>query len=173
MGVLYRQIYDSPVGNLILIGEEDALAGLWRQEYCQYLPEFDGETVRDGNSPVLERTADWLDRYFAGDDPGPVPPLSVQGTEFQRSVWQILMTIPYGATMTYGEIAGQIAWDRGLASMSAQAVGSAVGRNPISILIPCHRVIGADGRLTGYAGGLWRKEALLRLEQGQPAHFKK
>ena len=172
----YLHYYESPLGRITVASDGAAVNGLWfegQKHYGAGIMDGIPDSAMEEERPEFRRVDLWLDRYFAGDDPGPVPPLSVQGTEFQRSVWQILMTIPYGATMTYGEIAGQIAWERGLASMSAQAVGSAVGRNPISILIPCHRVIGADGRLTGYAGGLWRKEALLRLEQRLPAHFKK
>ena len=172
----YLHYYESPLGRITVASDGAAVTGLWfegQKYYGAGIPDSAMEEER----PEFHRVDLWLDRYFAGEDPGTdpgaVPPLAPKGTPFQRSVWQILRAIPYGETVTYGEIAGQIARKRGLASMSAQAVGSAVGRNPISILIPCHRVIGADGRLTGYAGGLWRKEALLRLEQGQPAHFKK
>ena len=105
----------------------------------------------------------WLDRYFRGEDPGPAPPLAPAGTAFQRAVWEVLREIPYGRTATYGQVAQ--AAGRGLGrNTSPRAAGSAVGRNPISLLIPCHRVVGAGGSLTGYAGGLERKEALLKLE---------
>ena len=168
----YLHYYESPLGRITVASDGAAVTGLWFEGQKYY-----GAGIQNGATeaerPEFRRVDLWLDRYFAGEDPGPVPMLAPRGTPFQQSVWKILRAIPYGATSTYGEIAMQIARERGFASMSAQAVGSAVGRNPISILIPCHRVIGADGRLTGYAGGLWRKEALLRLEQGQPAHFKK
>jgi methylated-DNA-[protein]-cysteine S-methyltransferase len=108
-----------------------------------------------------------LDRYFEGQDPGFVPPIRLDGTPFQQTVWELLQTIPYGETMTYGEIAARIARLRGIRKMSAQAVGGAVSRNPIALIIPCHRVIGSNGDLTGYAGGLDRKEWLLFLEHAR------
>lgn len=116
-------------------------------------------------TPVLTDTKRWLDTYFSGREPDFAPPLHLIGTTFQNEVWQILLTIAYGQTMTYGEIAARIAARRGLAHMSAQAVGGAVGHNAISIIVPCHRVVGSDGSLTGYAGGLERKIALLHLER--------
>ena len=114
--------------------------------------------------PLFAETAQWLDLYFGGSVPDFTPPLSPQGTSFRRKVWEILLGIPYGKTMTYGEIAAEIARAEGLSRMSAQAVGGAVGHNPIAIIIPCHRVIGADGSLTGYASGLDKKRFLLTLE---------
>jgi methylated-DNA-[protein]-cysteine S-methyltransferase len=122
------------------------------------------EGQRAGNDPVLEAARTWLENYFAGERPEPQQlPLNPKGTEFQKRVWRLLLEIPYGQVTTYGALAAKLAQERG-GKMSAQAIGGAVGRNPISIIIPCHRVIGANGRLTGYAGGLWRKQALLRLE---------
>ena len=115
-------------------------------------------------TPVFEQTLDWLQIYFAGHNPAFLPPLSPGGTPFRKEVWDVLLTIPYGQTRTYGEIASVIAARRGLPHMSAQAVGGAVGHNPISLLIPCHRVVGADGSLTGYAGGVDKKAQLLKLE---------
>ena len=112
-----------------------------------------------GTCPVLEQTKNWLSQYFSGNLPDFLPPMMPNGTPFQRKVWEALLNIPYGQTVTYGELAKR------LGCKSAQAVGGAVGRNPISILIPCHRVIGAGGSLTGYAGGVDKKEALLNLEQ--------
>lgn len=117
--------------------------------------------------PVFKETRQWLDRYFEGQDPGSAPSLRADGTPFQQTVWEILQAIPYGETRTYGEIAARIARLRGIRKMSAQAVGGAVSRNPISLIIPCHRVIGSDGNLTGYAGGLDRKEWLLSWEQSR------
>ena len=114
--------------------------------------------------PVFEETRRWLDAYFRGEKPDFTPPLSVETTPFRRAVWELLLTIPYGQTMTYGEIAAEIARRRGLSGMSAQAVGGAVGRNPISLIIPCHRVVGTGGSLTGYAGGIEKKVKLLELE---------
>ncbi|MCD7748436.1 MAG: methylated-DNA--[protein]-cysteine S-methyltransferase [Oscillospiraceae bacterium] len=150
----------SPLGPITLAGEGDALTGLW----------FDGQKYfgenlgPSGDLPVFRETAKWLKVYFSGHDPGPTPPILLRGTPFQMAVWEQLRAIPYGETTTYGAIARTIAARRGLETMSAQAVGSAVGRNPVSILVPCHRVIGANGALTGYAGGLDKKTALLRLE---------
>lgn len=114
---------------------------------------------------VFRRTEKWLDIYFAGRDPGFLPPLSTKGTPFQEEVWEILKEIPYGKTVSYGEIAMRIAEKRGIKRMAAQAVGGAVGRNPIAIIVPCHRVVGSDGSLTGYGGGLDRKVELLKLEK--------
>lgn len=165
MGVLYRKTYESPVGTLFLVGGEDALAGLWRQEYCQYLPEFAGETVVDGMTPALEKTGEWLDRYFAGEAVSAAEiPLAPRGSAFRREVWEIVRDIPYGTLMTYGEIAKILAARRGIPRMAAQAVGGAVGHNPISIIVPCHRVIGTGGNLTGYGGSMWVKKWLLAHE---------
>lgn len=127
-----------------------------------HIRRADGAVEADA---VFERTKEWLDIYFSGRDPGFTPPLSARGTVFQETVWEILKKIPYGQVTSYGEIARQIAKMRGLDRMSAQAVGGAVGRNPIAVIVPCHRVVGSDGRLTGYAGGLDKKEALLKLEK--------
>ena len=118
--------------------------------------------------PVFEETCRWLECYFDGRMPDFTPPLAPQGTPFQQAVWELLRDIPYGGTMSYGQIATRLAADRGLRRMSAQAIGGAVGHNPIALIIPCHRVIGADGRLTGYAAGLDRKAALLALEGAAP-----
>lgn len=147
--------YDSPLGQFLLTAETDALTGLWMDTHPQ------GEMTRRDELPVFADARNWLDRYFAGDSPAPNEiPLCPAGTAFQRQVWEILLRIPYGETVTYGQIAKQI----GGKSMSAQAVGQAVGRNPISIIIPCHRVVGVNRKLTGYAGGLDKKIWLLRHE---------
>lgn len=160
----YISHYASPLGGITMAGSDAALTGLW----------FDGQkyfaaTLEGGSEakqlPIFEETARWLDLYFQGKDPGFLPPLSFKGTEFQRTVWELLLAIPYGKTTTYGELAKAVAAEKGLPHMSAQAVGGAVGRNPISLIVPCHRVVGTDGRLTGYAGGLDRKARLLKLEQ--------
>ena len=155
----YTTYYSSPLGKIILVSDGAALTEL---DFAEGVPAASAvRTQKD--LPVFEEVSRWLDVYFAGRDPGTLPPLAPHGTAFQQAVWKILRGIPYGTTTTYGGIAAHIAAARG-GRMSAQAVGGAVGRNPISILIPCHRVIGADGSLTGYAGGLDKKEALLRLE---------
>lgn len=154
-------LYESPLGKLTLAEENGALTGLWI-EGQKYFPEL-GD-VRWEQTPVLTLAGDWLDRYFAGERPqSGLLPLNPRGTAFQRQVWKRLLDIPYGKTTTYAAIAGEIAAPRG--RMSAQAVGNAVGRNPISIVIPCHRVLGSQGQLTGYAGGLERKQWLLDWEQ--------
>lgn len=116
------------------------------------------------NLPVFEQTAKWLDIYFSGKNPDFTPPLFLSSTSFRNEVWKILLTIPYGKIMTYGEIAKLMAENRGVEKMSAQSVGGAVGHNPISIIVPCHRAVGTDGSLTGYAGGVDIKEKLLKFE---------
>lgn len=154
---------DSPLGKILLAADKIGLTGLWfeGQKEFERMRPWAGE---EESLPALEQARHWLDLYFDGREPDFSVPLHPAGTAFQQSVWNILLTIPYGKTTTYGEIARQIAAQNGLARMSAQAVGGAVSRNPIAILVPCHRVIGADGSLTGYAGGVERKRALLALE---------
>ncbi|MCF0136412.1 MAG: methylated-DNA--[protein]-cysteine S-methyltransferase [Lachnospiraceae bacterium] len=125
--------------------------------------------AHEGEEAVVRRAAAWLDAYFAGkrpeeEVPGEAIPLHLVGSEFQKQVWEVLLTIPYGCTMSYGQVAASVAAKRGLLRMSARAVGGAVGSNPISLMVPCHRVLGADGNITGYGGGLDRKRALLALE---------
>ena len=160
--------FPSPLGELILASDGESLTGLWflGQKYAPPL----STDPEQADLPVLAQARAWLTAYFQGQDPGPTPPLAPAGTPFQQEVWRLLLAIPYGRTATYKALAGQLAGQRGLESMSAQAVGGAVGRNPISILIPCHRVMGSDGSLTGYAGGLDRKRALLELEGVFPLH---
>lgn len=155
--MLFLTHYASPLGPILLAADETGLTGLWF-EGQKYFPSFWGVDYQEKETPVLTETARWLDVYFSGKDPGFLPPLHPQGSPFRQTVWDILLTIPRGQTMTYGEIA------RRLGVCCAQAVGGAVGHNPISILIPCHRVVGSDGSLTGYAGGLDRKTRLLQLE---------
>lgn len=155
--MLFLTHYASPLGPILLAADETGLTGLWF-EGQKYFPSFLGVDYQEKETPVLTETARWLDVYFSGKDPDILPPLHPQGSPFRQAVWNILLTIPRGQTMTYGEIA------RRLGGHSAQAVGGAVGHNPISILIPCHRVVGSDGSLTGYAGGVERKARLLQLE---------
>ena len=159
----YTAHYESPLGGITLSSDGEALLGLW----------FDGQKFfaatlapdhEERALPVFDLAKRWLEVYFSGRDPGFTPPLRMNGTAFRRAVWEILLTIPFGRTMTYGEIAAELARREGVARMSAQAVGGAVGHNPISLIVPCHRVIGADGTLTGYGGGLERKRFLLALE---------
>ena len=158
---------DTPLGPMTAAAENNALIGLWFVGQKHY-PATATAWVEAPDQPIFAALRAHLDRYFAGNDPGPDIPLAPRGSAFQMEVWQILQRIPYGRTATYGEIAREMASARGIESMSAQAVGGAVGHNPISILIPCHRVLGGNGSLTGYAGGMERKEALLRLEGGAP-----
>lgn len=156
---------NSPVGRLLLAEKDGALAGVW-MEGQKYFPESLYEKMEEKeDSKILNETKEWLKRYFRGERPQ-INELSLapSGSEFRKEVWKILCEIPYGEVTTYGEISRKIARSRGVDRMSAQAVGGAVGHNPISIIIPCHRVVGADGSLTGYAGGVQRKIRLLRLE---------
>ena len=168
----YITHYMSPLGRLLLAENSGALTGLWL-EGQKYFPENSKDHMEHReDSPVFTQAADWLSRYFAGKQPDIAElRLAPKGSEFQRAVWRILCEIPYGTTTTYGAIAQKIAAERGISSMSAQAVGSAVGHNPISIIIPCHRVVGASGSLTGYAGGIQRKIQLLTHEGIDISHF--
>ena len=160
----YLHHYSSPLGGITLASDGEALTGLWfdGQKYFGSTLSADHE---EKDLPVFETAERWLDLYFGGIVPDFMPPVTMRGSAFRRAVWEILLTIPYGQTMTYGEIAARIAEQKGLARMSAQAVGGAVGHNPISLIIPCHRVVGADGSLTGYAGGIDRKAKLLEMEK--------
>ena len=160
----YINHYHSPLGTILLAADDTGLTGLWFEGQKYFAQGLDKETEEKEFS-VFQTARRWLDVYFSGQKPDFQVPLHLQGTTFQKEVWEMLSSIPYGETTTYGAIAKQLAAKRGLPHLSAQAVGSAVGHNKISIIVPCHRVIGADGSLTGYAGGIWRKEKLLALEQ--------
>ncbi len=160
----YTSNYTSPLGNILLTATETALTGLWfegQKHFGLYLDK----AAKPRELPIFAEARRWLDIYFAGAEPDFTPALHFTGTPFQNEVWAILAKIPYGRTMTYGEIAQILASRRGIRQMSAQAVGGAVGRNEISIIVPCHRVVGSTGALTGYAGGLDKKVALLKLEK--------
>lgn len=160
----YTDNYKSPIGDILLAADETGLTGLWfdKQKYYSNGLKPDAEEKK---LSVFAHAKRWLDIYFSGREPNFTPQISMAGTSFQLEVWNILCRIPYGKTMTYGEIAAVIARKRGTSSMSARAVGAAIGKNRISIIIPCHRVVGADGRLTGYAGGTDKKAKLLDLEK--------
>lgn len=158
------QHYRSPIGNLLLASDELGLSGLWLDGGKYYAGSLPAEH-KEAETPILAETAHWLDIYFSGREPDFTPPLHPTGSPFCREVWEILLQIPYGKTTTYGCIAKRIAKSRGLAKMSAQAVGRAVGHNEIAIIIPCHRVVGAGGNITGYAGGIDKKIKLLKLER--------
>ena len=159
----YISQYVSPMGNILLAADDMGLTGLWFEGQKYFALSLDKEHT-EREIPLFEKVRHWLAVYFSGKEPDFTVPLHFTGTAFQKQVWEILCSIPYGRTMTYGEIASQVAAKRGLPHMSAQAVGGAVGHNPISIVVPCHRVVGTDGSLTGYAGGLDKKVKLLKLE---------
>ena len=159
----YTNKYQSPLGEILLAADEKGLTGLWFKGQKYFALYLDKER-KEKNLPVLKDAKRWLDIYFSGKEPNFKLPLHFTGSPFQNEVWEILYSIPYGKTMTYGEIAQILAKKRGLVQMSAQAIGGAVGRNEISIIVPCHRVVGASGSLTGYAGGINKKIELLKLE---------
>jgi len=148
---------------MLLAADEIGLTGLWLDGQKYYAEDLEAGH-EEKELPVFQTVKKWLDIYFSGQKPDFMPPVHLVGSPFQISVWKLLMEIPYGQTVTYGELAEKIAEEKGLSHMSAQAVGGAVGHNKISIIIPCHRVIGKDGSLTGYAGGLSKKKWLLSLE---------
>ena len=184
--MMYTTHYDSPLGGILLAADDTGLTGLWFDGQKYYADTL-GAAWEEKELPVFEQTKKWLDIYFGGKNPDFMPPLAMKTTPFRKEVWEILLTIPYGKTMTYGEIAKQISSQRQIKDMqknagenggrnekvhmSAQAVGQAVGHNSISILIPCHRVVGSDGSLTGYAGGIEKKVQLLTLEKVDMSHF--
>lgn len=168
--MIYTQHYDSPLGGILLAADETGLTGLWFDGEKYYADNLAAEhEARD--TQALGAVKRWLDVYFAGKEPDFLPPLHPIGSAFRQEVWQLLLEIPYGQTTTYGALARRLAERRGLRHMSAQAVGGAVGHNEISILIPCHRVVGTSGSLTGYAGGIDKKLSLLRLEQADLSGF--
>lgn len=162
----YKSDYNSPVGLLTIVcDEKENLAGLWIEGQKYFGDTIDGKMTENNELKIFDKTKHWLDNYFKGEKPEISElPLKPIGNEFRLEVWQILCEIPYGKYITYGDIAKKIAKKRGLVRMSAQAIGGAVGHNPISIIIPCHRVVGANGNLTGYAGGIKTKIKLLEHE---------
>ena len=163
----YTHHYDSPLGGITLASDGKALTGLWFDGQKYYADTLQKE-YKEKLLPVFRKADRWLDIYFSGEVPDFTPRLHLRTTSsFRKAVWDILLTIPYGQTMTYGEIANLIAKQKGIARMSAQAVGGAVGHNPIALIVPCHRVVGTNGSLTGYAGGVERKEKLLAMEQNR------
>ena len=155
--------YESPLGAITMASDGESLTGLWFEGQEHFAETLDPEN-EERMLPVFAEANRWLSLYFNGEIPDFRPPLALKGTEFRRAVWEILLAIPYGATTTYGEIAERIARLNGKKS-SARAVGGAVARNPVSLIVPCHRVVGADGSMTGYAGGIERKVKLLELEK--------
>ena len=160
----YTQHYPSPLGEILLAADDEGLTGLWFVENQKHMGEGLTKDAEERPSPFFDDAARWLDVYFSGRDPGFTPRLHLTGPAFRNHVGGLLLKIPYGTTTTYGELARTIARERDVGHMSSRAVGGAVGHNPISLIVPCHRVLGSDGSLTGYGGGLERKLALLRLE---------
>ncbi len=161
--MVYTCQYSSPLGGILLAADEIGLTGLWFEGEKYLAAQLPQDHIQQ-ETPILKDVTHWLDVYFTGSAPDFMPPLHPTGSPFQQSVWELLLRIPYGQTTTYGALAQQLAQQRGLARMSAQAVGGAVGHNRISIIIPCHRVVGTNGSLTGYAGGIDKKRKLLELE---------
>ena len=159
----YKYTYESPLGTMIMLGTLSYLTDLFFIDEA-HAPSYDDAEYIEQLTGPFEVTIMWLNQYFNGKKPFITPPIQLEGTEFRKSVWSILQTIPYGETTTYGDIGKQIAQQQGKEKFSAQAVGGAVGHNPISIIVPCHRVIGSNGQLTGYAGGIAAKIKLLEHE---------
>lgn len=159
----YIQHYASPLGGIMLAANDIGLTGLWFDGQKYFADNLPAEHI-ERETPILADAKRWLDVYFTGVEPDFMPPLHPVGSAFRQKVWKLLLQIPYGQTVTYGELARQLAEKKGAEHMSAQAVGGAVGHNPISLIIPCHRVVGTHGSLTGYAGGIDKKIMLLELE---------
>ena len=168
--MMYTLHYDSPLGGILLAADEVGLTGLWFDGEKYFADTLDPEHKAQ-ETLLLREAKRWLDVYFRGQEPNFTPPLHPIGSPFRQEVWALLLQIPYGQTTTYGALAKQLAAMHGLPRMSARAVGSAVGRNPISIIIPCHRVVGTNGSLTGYAGGIDKKAKLLTLEKIRMEHL--
>ena len=157
----YIHYYDSPLGKILLSAKDEKLTGLWFKDQKYFASTLDKE-YEEKDLEIFDQTIRWLDEYFAGKRPDFLPDISLKTTKFRKKVCEALAKIPYGRTVTYKQI-GNMITEEGK-KISYRAIGSAVGHNPISIIIPCHRVVGSDGSLTGYAGGLDRKEKLLKLE---------
>ncbi len=166
----YTSKYKSPLGEIMIAGDKKGLTGLWFVGQKYFALYLDKEN-KEKEIQILKDTKKWLDIYFSCKEPGFKLPLHFTGSKFQNEVWEILCSIPYGKTMTYGQIANILAKRRGIPKMSAQAVGGATKKNQISIIVPCHRVLGTNGSLTGYAGGIDRKEKLLKIENGLRGNY--
>lgn len=163
--MIYYKEYQSPLGLITIAADETALKGVWFEGQKYYAGSIKCEMIKNTELPLLNLVQIRLEKYFAGENPKFNDlPLSLSGGDFRQLVWKFLCEIPYGQTVTYGLIAKKVAAEMNLKTMSAQAIGNAVGHNPISIIIPCHRVVGANGSLTGYAGGISRKQKLLEIE---------
>ena len=162
--------YDSPLGKILLAADEEGMTGVWLETQKHFAAKLPPEN-EEGTTPVLGDACRWLDVYFSGREPDFTPKLHLIGSDFRQAVWALLLQIPYGQTTTYGALAKQLAEKNGGKRVSAQAVGGAVGHNPVSIIVPCHRVVGSDGSLTGYAGGIEKKIRLLTLENAEAANL--
>lgn len=176
--MLYKKIYKSLLGDILIVFDEEALLGLYlysQKEFAEKLKDteiilFYDEVLfssKEEDYKILRLTETWLDKYFLGEDPGFIPPIKFYGSKFRKDVWDILLKIPYGETRTYKEVGKALIASGKYERVYNQAVGGAVGHNPISLMIPCHRVIGSDGSLRGYAGGVDVKKKLLELEKSR------
>ena len=164
--MIYKTYYNSPVGKLLIASKDGKLIGLWIEEQKYYLGKIKDELIENDKEEILVKTKKWLNKYFLGENPKISDlDISLNGTSFEKVVWELLKKIPYGEVTTYKELSKKVAKKLGKEKMSAQAVGGAIGHNPISIIIPCHRVVGTDGSLTGYAGGIDKKVKLLKQEK--------
>lgn len=164
--MLYKSYYYSPLGKILLVSNESNLVGLWLEGQKYFLDNLTQKVILNDEIKILVKTKKWLDRYFDGEKPK-IEELELEprGSDFRQEVWKLLCEIPYGEVTTYGKIAKKVAKKVNKEKMSSQAIGGAIGHNPISIIIPCHRVVGANGNLTGYAGGIDKKIKLLQLEK--------
>lgn len=170
--MLYKTYYDSPIGKLTLVSKNENLCGLWIKGQKYYMEKINQSIFESHDIEIFKLVKDWLDRYFNSDKPEILDiPIKLEGSDFRQAVWKILCEIPYGEVVTYRDIAQEIAKQQGKNKMSAQAIGNAVGHNPISIIIPCHRVVGTNGSLVGYAGGIDLKVKLLEHENVDMTKF--
>ncbi|MBR3396856.1 MAG: methylated-DNA--[Lachnospiraceae bacterium] len=169
--MIYTNDYESPLGHVLLAGDDQGLTGLCFTEGGRYIGHGLKKEAHRCETDYFAQTKEWLNIYFSGRDPGFFPKIHLVGSDFRNRVREIMCEIPFGKTVTYGWIADKIAKKQGLVRMSAQAVGGAVGHNPICIIVPCHRVVGSNGSLTGYGGGIMRKKALLELEGNDMSQF--
>ena len=165
VGIYYNYIYNSPVGKLTIACNEKNVVGLWLDGQKYYMEVLEDKEYQEKETEVIKLAEKWLDKYFNNEKPEiDELPIEFIGSDFRKQIWKILSKIPYGKVITYGDIAKQIAKRKGIRTMSAQAVGGAIAHNPISVIVPCHRVVGANGSLTGYSGGVKVKIKLLEFE---------
>lgn len=170
--MIFNTDFESPIGKITLTAENEKLTGLWLEGQNYFESTINEEMMKDDNLKIFKEVRNWLDKYFTKKKPDISElALSPSGSEFRKSVWLVLCKVPYGEVTTYGKVAREVAKERGMAKMSAQAIGGALAHNPISIIIPCHRVVGSDGSLIGYAGGIDRKIKLLEYEGVDTSKF--